>query len=419
MDYARWTTLFKGKEAIVTHLEELRQHRTELLDFYQPRVCLPTGGYAYLDAEGSPLPEEGAQLWLNARMLHCFSIASMLGRPGAAQVAEHGMEHLYGGAGQDAEHGGWFAVVGGATPSDNKELYGQAHVLLAASSATLAGMDKGRALLADALDVIDRHYWREHEQRAVEAYDRSFAQLDEYRGQNANMHLTEAYIAAYEATGDRELLDRAYGIAGHIAGRAAASGEGSWRLPEHFDASWHVLWDFNREDPRHPFRPFGSQPGHWLEWAKLLMQLSGHGFDDPWVLAAARNLFDGAFSDAWGEGGGFVYTVDWDGKPVVPERFFWEPAEGMGAAHLLWQHTREERYAEAYETMWNYVVKHFVDHRHGSWFPELDEQQRPVTHTWAGKPDLYHAFQATLYAEVSEPIGLALWASRQAETRRR
>ncbi|WP_408647195.1 AGE family epimerase/isomerase [Tessaracoccus coleopterorum] len=29
--------------------------------------------------------------------------------------------------------------------------------------------------------------------------------------------------------------------------------------------------------PHHPFRPFGSQPGHWLEWAKLLMQMKGSG----------------------------------------------------------------------------------------------------------------------------------------------
>ena len=34
-------------------------------------------------------------------------------------------------------------------------------------------------------------------------------QLQPYRGQNANMHATEACLAAYEATGERRFLDRA------------------------------------------------------------------------------------------------------------------------------------------------------------------------------------------------------------------
>lgn len=400
----------------MSHLDELRRHRSELLDFYQPQVRLAAGGYAYLDSQGRQLPEQGAQLWLNARMLHCFAIAALLDRPGAAEVAAHGVAHLRGGAGQDREYGGWFATVGGAEPSSAKELYGQAHVLLAASSAAVAGLENGRELLAEALELIDRRYWRDSDGRAVEAYDRTFTTLDPYRGQNANMHLAEALIAAYEATLDPVLLRRATSIARHIAGRAASADDGAWRLPEHFDSDWRELWDFNREDPRHPFRPYGSQPGHWLEWAKLLLQLRGLGVDEPWLLPASRNLFDGAFSDGWRGDGGFVYTVDWDGSPVVAERYFWEPAEGMGAAHFLALHTGEERYAEAYHVLWRYVQDHFVDHEYGSWFPELDDYQRPVTHTWAGKPDLYHAFQATLYAEVPADLGLAAWASSVARS---
>lgn len=126
------------------HLEWLDRHRSWLLDFYQPNVCLPTGGYAYLDPHGNALPRQGAQLWLSARMLHCFSIAHMLGRPGADAVAQHGLEFFTTGAGRDHEHGGFYATVGGDSPSDRKELYGQAHVLLAASSAHTAGLTGAR-----------------------------------------------------------------------------------------------------------------------------------------------------------------------------------------------------------------------------------------------------------------------------------
>lgn len=64
------------------HRAWLRAQRQALLDFYQPQVCLPSGGYAWLDDDGAPLPHKGAQLWLGARMLHVFSLETMLGRPG-------------------------------------------------------------------------------------------------------------------------------------------------------------------------------------------------------------------------------------------------------------------------------------------------------------------------------------------------
>lgn len=395
-----------------THRRWLVSHREALLDFYQQNVRLPGSGYAYLDARGQPLPELGAQLWLGARMLHTFSIAEMLGREGAREIVQHGLDFYVAGPGHDDRFGGWFSTVGGGKPSDRKELYGQAHVLLAAATASIAGHPEAVALLDEALDLIDRHYWGEDEGRCVEAYDRTFQELDPYRGQNANMHLTEAYLAAHEATGDDVLLERALRIAGNIARPAANDADGSWRLPEHFDAKWRPLLEFNRDDPRHKFRPYGSQPGHWLEWAKLLMQLKGQGADESWLLPAAQRLFDGAFSDAWQPNGGFVYTVDWDGLPVVTERFFWEPAEGLGAARFLFAETGDHRYADAYRAIWQYCDAHVIDHDEGSWFPELDGDNRPVVRTWPGKPDLYHAFQATLYAETPANLGLALTAEK-------
>ena len=394
------------------HHAWLAQHRESLLDFYQPEVVLPGAGFAYLDSTGRPLPQMGSQLWLGARMLHCFSIAALLGRSGAEDVARHGIDFYLHGPGRDAEYGGWFPVVGGDAPSPRKELYGQAHILLGASSATAAGIPGGAELLTAALEVTDR-FWVDGDGAGVEAFDREFRDAEHYRGQNANMHLTEAYLAAYEVTGHEYLLERALRIAHRIADRAAAGQDGAWRLPEHFDASWRELPEHNHDEPRHPFRPYGSQPGHWLEWAKLLLQIRGLSVGEPWLLDAARHLFDGAFRDAWASNGGFCYTVDWDGTPVVPERFFWEIAEGIGAAAGLFRATGEQRYEDAYRRLWTYAEEHVIDHADGSWWHELDVNNRPVVHTWEGKPDLYHAYQATCYALLPENRGIAAWAREQ------
>ncbi|WP_353081452.1 AGE family epimerase/isomerase [Tessaracoccus lapidicaptus] len=403
------TDLFGDHEDRFTdpvHREFLLRHRRDLLDFYQPEVRLAEGGMAWIGADGHAMPEMGAQLFIGARMMHVFSLAALEGRPGAGDVVEHGLDFYLDGAGRDHDHDGWVPIVGGSAPQDRKELYGTAQLLLAASSATQAGFSRGPALLAACSDLIDRRFWREEDGICVEGFDRTFTHLDDYRGQNANMHLTEAYLATFEATGERVYLDRALSIARRITG-AAASGEGSWRLPEHFTADWRPMPDYNVDDPRHAFRPYGSQPGHWLEWTKLLLQLRGLGADEPWLLPAAIALFDGALADAWGDGGGFVYTVDWDGRPVVEERFFWEVAEAMGAARYLWLATGEQRFQEWYETFWRFADSHFIDHRLGSWHSELDAHGNPVALTWDGKPDLYHVYQATLYAELPADRGFA------------
>lgn len=392
----------------------LARQRDTLLDFYQPRVALPGAGFGWLDASGGPVPGQGSQLWIGARMLHVFALAEMLGRPGAGDLVDHGLDFYAGGQGQDAEFGGWYATVGGENPSDRKELYGQAHVLLAGSSALQAGHPRAETLVSDALELIESRYWVEADGACVEEYDRRFTRCEDYRGQNANMHLTEALLACYEATGLRTCLERATRIAARIAGPAAEDRQGSWRLVEHFGPDWRPNRDFNIDDQRHPFRPYGSQPGHWLEWAKLLLQLRGLGVEEDWLLAAARNLFAGAIEDGWTSDGGFVYTVGWDGRPVVAERFFWEPAEGIGAAWALFLATGEDSYRAWYQRLWEFCATRLRDPDTGSWFHELSPQGHPTSITWSGRPDLYHAFQATLYALAPAGQGLAAAAPRMA-----
>ena len=47
----------------------------------------------------------------------------------------------------------------------------------------------------------------------------------------------------------------------------------SWRIHEHFDEQWDIDSECNLEDPDHMYRPYGTVPGHSLEWARLLLQL--------------------------------------------------------------------------------------------------------------------------------------------------
>ena len=181
-----------------------------------------------------------------------------------------------------------------------------------------------------------------------------------------------------------------------------------WRVVEHFDGRWTPLPDYNRDDPRHAFRPFGVTPGHGLEWSRLLLHLHASlGSPPEWLVPAARGLFARALHDGWAANCGFVYTTDLDGRPVATERMHWVLAEAIGAAAALHAVTAAEDYDRWYQTFWDVADEQFRDRRRGSWRHELDERLQPSDGTWAGKPDVYHALQATLIPRLPVTPSLA------------
>ena len=61
-----------------------------------------------------------------------------------------------------------------------------------------------------------------------------------------------------------------------------------------------------QENPKDLFRPWGFQPGHQIEWAKLLLilrqNLIKYGEDDretKWMVERAKSLFFRAYDLAW------------------------------------------------------------------------------------------------------------------------
>jgi sulfoquinovose isomerase len=386
-----------GWLASPAHARWLEAEGDRLLEFGRS-AAHPDGGFAWLSDDGSPQLDRPVELWITCRMTHVYSLGHLLGRPGSATLADHGVAALHGRF-RDAAHGGWYAQVAADGPTvTGKTAYEHAFVVLAAASATAAGRPGGRALLDDALEVLLDPFWDDQHGMVVEEWDEGFTRLDGYRGVNANMHSVEALLSAADVLDDASLRARAERIVTRVVHDLAR--RNSWRIPEHFDADWTPRPEYNVDEPAHPFRPYGATIGHWLEWARLALHLrAGLGASAPgWLLEDARELFDAATREGWAVDGadGFVYTVDWSGQPVVRERMHWVAAEATATAAALFAATGERSYVEWYETWWNYVADHLLDREHGSWRHELTPTNQPSSITWAGKPDTYHAFQATL-----------------------
>ena len=64
------------------HREWLRARFGDVLAFALPSI-LPGGGFAYQDADGSPMPGRPPQLFLTARMAYASSIGVRHGIPGS------------------------------------------------------------------------------------------------------------------------------------------------------------------------------------------------------------------------------------------------------------------------------------------------------------------------------------------------
>ncbi|MBP5124565.1 AGE family epimerase/isomerase [Pseudomonas protegens] len=380
------------------HHSWLAAEGQRLLDF--AKVSRLAEGFGNLDAQGCLPVGALAETMNTARMTHSFAMAHIQGLPGYAALVDHGIAALMGPL-RDAEHGGWFAVAGHADGNSTKAAYLHAFVALAASSAVVARRPGAEALLAEAIRVIDGHFWSEEEGAMGESFNRDWSEQEAYRGANSNMHATEAFLALADVTQDPRWLNRALRIVERVIHQHAAAND--FMVIEHFDPSWQPVRDYNQAFPADGFRPFGTTPGHGFEWARLLLHLEASrvqaGMLTPgWLALDAQRLFESNCRNGWDVDGapGVVYTLDWDNRPVVRQRLHWTHAEASAAASALLRRTGKEQYETWYRCFWEFCEVHFIDRQQGSWHHELGSDNRPAAEIWGGKPDLYHAWQAVL-----------------------
>lgn len=377
------------------------------------RFPSPGGSAYYLGDDGTPWKERDRETWITSRMAHVYSIGTMRGHVGSEELADAALKGLRGEL-KDNKNGGWYAGLtadGAVVPG--KQCYAHAFVILAATSALLAGRDGARELLDDALALYDEKFWNETEGLSCDTWNTEFTVLDGYRGLNANMHTVEAFLAVADAIGDETYRVRAGRIIDRVIGWASDNHD---RIPEHFSSDWQPDLEKNIETPDDPFKPYGATPGHGIEWARLITQwaTSTYGVDghdaQPYIQMAER-LYGRAVADAWNVDGarGIVYTTDWNGVPVVHDRMHWTLAEAINSSAVLYSVTGNDKYADDYSEFMKYLDEVVLDHTCGSWFHQLDEHNQVKRTVWPGKSDIYHALQAMLipYAPVNVSIAKA------------
>ena len=362
----------------------------------------PDGGFDVLGIDGTPLVAAAQELHTTTRLVHSYALGAVFGAPGCADMIDAGMRFLWTRH-RDPDYGGYLWSVGNQATADGTKLaYGHIFALLAGASARMAGHPDADRLIDDVRDVIDSWFWDDERGLLKDEFRQDWSVFSSYRGMNANMHGVEAMLAAYEATAQEVYLTRAGRILNFFIGEIAPAHH--WRLPEHYNEDWIVNPSYEGNPM---FRPLGCTPGHSFELGRLMIQhwdLSGRSDRD--ALAKARRLIETALSDAWLDDGGFAYTVDMRGRILRNSRYWWPVSEAIGAISALIKTGGSEEDEKWYRRLWTCANGLFIDHERGGWYPEIDAMGRPASTQFTGKPDIYHALQATLLPLVPTVSGL-------------
>ena len=387
----------------------LRDHIARTMAFYHPRCIDPAGGFFHYFMDDGTVYDAGHRhLVSSTRFVFNYAMAwREFGEPEYRQAMLHGLRYLRE-VHRDPAGGGYAWTIRDGAPEDRtNHCYGLAFVLLAYSHALMAGVEEARGWMDETWRLLEARFWEPAHGLYRDEADADW-NFSGYRGQNANMHMCEAMLAAFEASCDPRYLERALLLADNMTRRQAARAGGLvW---EHYDSDWSIDWNYHLDDPKHLFRPWGFQPGHQTEWAKLLLILDYH-VDAGWLLPTARHLFDAAVARSWdGQRGGLYYGFapesrrqpGMQGAPIAgdsfvcdDDKYFWVQAETLAAAALLAARTGDDAYWGWHDRLWAYAWAHMIDHEHGAWYRILDADNRKYgdDKSPAGKVD-YHTMGA-------------------------
>ncbi len=368
----------------------LQSHIEQTLDFYRNNAFDPKGGFYHCFSDDGSVYDTGLRhLVSSCRFVFNFAMAAVHGgKTEDKELAVHGLAYLEKVHRQDNGSYAW-ALRDGSVSDTAIMGYGHAFVMLAAACAVKAEIPTGHAVLEHVWVLLEELFWESEHEAYCDEFTANFASKSPYRGQNVNMHMCEACIAAWQATGQEHFLHRAKILAQKFTQTLAMQTGGI--IWEHYHEDWTPDYLFNKDKPDDLFRPWGFQPGHQVEWARLLLMLNEIA-PEPWYVSRAEQLFQGGLEHGRdNKHGGIFYGFDLDGNACAESKYYWVHSETIATAWRLYKQTQHSAYREEYLRLWRYSWDHFVDHDHGAWFRiltrdgrKIDDQKSPP-----GKTD-YH-----------------------------
>ena len=169
------------------------------------------------------------------------------------------------------------------------------------------------------------------------------------RAHGLNVHLFEAFLALYEATGDKEVWAE---VTAELEAMEKLFDHEKGYLPESFDENWKKLSD-------------RVNAGHLFEWASLLSRAVELGADPKYVELGSRNI-DYGLKVSYDEEIGALGGRNSEGEAV--RMLWWPQCEVVKAsAHYAILRNRSDLWSYYHRTL-DLIKTHYLDVEHGGWF---------------------------------------------------
>ena len=364
--------------------ESLKIEIQRIRDFYLSHSINPEGGfYQSLYEDGSVRKDGINHLVSSCRMTVNFARSKMvLGDLSDLDIVRHGLKYIETQHHRSDGLGYHWLLEGDRVLDEDQYCYGYAFLLLTYANAYQAGIQDAKSLIDNVHNQMCDYFWDDQAGLFADQYNIEQKKLAPYRGQNANMHACEALIAAFAATQKVQYLEKALLIAKNIVLRQTETTEGL--IWEHYDQHWTPDFTYNINDPKNLYKPWGYQPGHFTEWAKLLLLLYRYSNQD-WLVEKAGWLLDSAWKHSWDtDKGGMFYGFAPNFSPCDTDKYFWVQAESL-AAFTIASKVIDKRFSEQAKSLMGYVEKAFVRPTTRVWWRVLDASGTPAD-KWVALP---------------------------------
>lgn len=313
-----------------------------------------------------------------ARQVFAFSVAKIYGWEGPAdRLIAHGVDFIATRGRTPA--GGWVRTfnVDGTVADPTEDAYDHACVLLALAHAHRAGNADALRLGEETFTFLDESL----EDRNMRGFLET-SQGEGLRRTNPHMHLLEAFLAWYEATGNRQYLRRAARIIDLF--RSHFFDADSWTIGEYFDDDWK---------PAAGEKGQWTEPGHHFEWAALLVDFA-HKSGQKDLVGYARKLYASAIANGLNRATGLAYgAVSRDGIPLDRLSRSWPQTEAIKAAVALDDTGGPDLKPEIEARVGRLFRWHIDPAPQGLWIDLIDERGRALAKD-APASILYHIVTA-------------------------
>jgi mannose/cellobiose epimerase-like protein (N-acyl-D-glucosamine 2-epimerase family) len=340
-----------------------------------------TGGFVEkLDIEGRADRAAPRRVRVQARQIYCFAKAAQMGwYPEGREIALKGLDYLLAKAKSPDGRPGFVHLLDpdGTTLNFARDTYDHAFVLLALSTAYQLNHDAQiRSEIESMCAFLDRALRSPHG-GFTEGIPATLP-----RRQNPHMHLFEAMIATFDATGDLVYQTRA----GELFGLFVANLYDPQRqvLGEYFEDDWSKI------------EPVSVEPGHQAEWVWLLK-----GFERitncptarqrAALLASALRYRDDATGCLLDEGNA-------DGSVTKYTRRLWPQTE-IAKAWIAQAEAGEQGAAEEAREALARLYRCYLCHPvRGGWYDQFGRDNRSLVDSIPAS-SFYHVLCAVIEAE--------------------